>query len=307
MEMAYPIIQDYISKGNARSGKLLTSGKPKFIVAHDIGNGASRAYQNRTYFNREQPSASAQTFVDDETILEIIPLTEKAWHVVYDTPIDNQLFGADANDVAIGVELCWGGSINFKEAYKRYVWYIAYLCRTYALDPRTKIVPHSKLDPTRKTDVDKNAFAKNGVTWTQFINDVCDSMADSYWKSEGGVWYFYKNGAKQKGWVLDNSKWYFLDANGAMKTGWYKDPAKNIWYLLGSNGVMLTGWQKVKEKWYYMESSGAMKTGWVYLDGKWYYLNANGDMATGEITVSGKKYYLQTSGALAITDKNGAF
>src|SRR5690606_15685100 len=126
------------------------------------GNGASTAYNNRTYFNREQPSASAHTFIDDKYILEIIPLLEKAWHVRYNVPQDNYIFGADANDVAIGVELCWGGKINFQEAYNRYVWYHAYLCRTYGLDPRTKIVPHSKLDPGRKTDPDKNAFAKNG-------------------------------------------------------------------------------------------------------------------------------------------------
>lgn len=301
--MSYPITRDYISKGNARGGEPLTSSKPKFIVAHDIGNGASTAYQNRTFFNREQPNASAHTFIDDKTILEIIPLNEKAWHVIYNVPTDNALFGDDANDIAIGVELCWGGSISFQEAYKRYVWYMAYLCCTYGLDPRTKIVPHSLLDPKRKTDVDKNAFAKNGITWAQFINDVCDNMIDSYWHKADGKWYFYRNGVKQTGWVLDCNKWYLLDKNGVMLTGWQQDKGK--WYLLGSDGAMLTGWQKVNNKWYYMDSSGKMLIGWVYLGGKWYYLYANGEMAVGEIEVKGFKYHLRPDGSLLITNKDG--
>lgn len=273
----YPIMQDYICKGNARSGQLLSSGKPKFIVAHDIGNGASSARNNRTYFNREQPSVSAHTFIDDKEILEMIPLNEKAWHVIYGVPTDNQLFGDDANDIAVGVELCWGGKIDFREAYKRYVWYMGYLCRTYGLDPRKHIVPHSRLDPKRKTDVDKNAFAKNGITWTQFINDVCDAMIDSYWSKENSKWYFYKNGVKQSGWVLDHNKWYLLDKDGVMLTGWQKDQSK--WYLLGADGAMFKGWQQVEGKYFFLSSSGAMLTGWQFINGKWYYLNQDGSMA----------------------------
>lgn len=299
----YQITRDYIKKGNARSGQPLVGGKPRFIVAHDIGNGASTAYNNRSYFNNHQPSASAHTFIDDKYNLEIIPLTEKAWHVIYDVPTDNQMFGDDANDIAIGVELCWGGKINFAEAYKRYVWYMAYLCRTYGFDPRNKIVAHSTLDPARKSDPDKNAFAKNGVTWSQFINAVVNAMIDSYWHSVDGKWYFYKNGVMQKGWVLDNNKWYLLGSDGVMLTGWQKD--NNQWYLLGSDGAMLTGWKQVDGKWYFMDSSGAMKTGWLCSGGKWYYLNASGDMAIGEIAVDGKEYFLQSSGALIITNVSG--
>ncbi|WP_235929795.1 hypothetical protein [Chengkuizengella marina] len=47
---------------------------------------------------------------------------EKAWHVQYQKPLDNQLFGDDANDIAAGVELCYSykrGCINNEESYKR--------------------------------------------------------------------------------------------------------------------------------------------------------------------------------------------
>lgn len=165
----YPIVQDYIRLGNARSGQKIEP--VRFIVAHDTGNPGSTARQNRSYFHNSQPSASAHTFIDDKEIVEIVPLSEKAWHVLFEKPKDNELFGGDANNCAIGVELCWGGEINFREAYKRYVWYHAYLCQKFKLDPAQKIVGHKTLDPQRKIDPD-NALNRNGVTFSQFIQDV---------------------------------------------------------------------------------------------------------------------------------------
>lgn len=177
--MAYQITRDYIKFGKARSGKQID--KVKFIVAHDTGNPGSTAYGNRKYFNDHQPAASAHTFIDDKYILEIIPIYEKAWHVQYQKPYDNRLFGDDANDAAIGVELCWGGKINFQEAYKRYVWYHAYLCDTFKLDPRKHIVGHYQLDPERRTDP-INAFKRYGITWTTFINDVVKVFENEFKK-----------------------------------------------------------------------------------------------------------------------------
>jgi len=165
----YQITRDYIKLGNSRSGQPIN--RVKFIVSHDTANPGSTAYNNQSYFNNSQPSASAHTFIDDKYILEIIPLTEKAWHVQYNKPTDNRLFGEDANDAAIGVELCWGGNINFDEAYKRYVWYHAYLCEKFNLDPKRHIVSHKTLDPQRRSDPE-NALSRYGITWTQFIEDV---------------------------------------------------------------------------------------------------------------------------------------
>jgi N-acetylmuramoyl-L-alanine amidase len=169
----YEIIRDFINLGNARSGEKLES--VKFIVSHSTGNPGSTAYANRNYFNSRQPSSSAHTFIDDKYILEIIPLDEKAWHVLYNKPIDNQMFGSDANDAAIGVELCYGGNIDFHEAYKRYVWYHAYLCETFHLNPAQHIVAHHTLDPERRSDP-LDAFRPYGVTWNGFINDVKETL-----------------------------------------------------------------------------------------------------------------------------------
>ncbi|MBP3950706.1 N-acetylmuramoyl-L-alanine amidase [Bacillus sp. YZJH907-2] len=167
--MLYNITRDYISLGNSRSGQRLEN--VEFIVSHDTGNPGSSAYANRNYFENADPFASAHTFIDDDIILEIIPLTEKAWHVRNSVTADNQRFGADANAAAIGVELAWGGSINFEEAYNRYVWYHAYLLDKYNLDADRHIVAHSTLDPTRRTDP-QNALNRYGISWNEFISDV---------------------------------------------------------------------------------------------------------------------------------------
>jgi N-acetylmuramoyl-L-alanine amidase CwlA len=130
----------------------------RFIVAHDTGNAGSTAAGNVNYYenSRDQISASAHLFVDDREIIECIPaLTsapEKAWHVIYDVETDNKMFGDDANDVAIGVELCFGGHVNIQEAYKRYVYVMAFICDKYGLDPMKHITGHYVLDPKRKID-----------------------------------------------------------------------------------------------------------------------------------------------------------
>lgn len=165
----YDITKDYIDFGDSRSGEELKD--VEYIVSHDTGNPGSTAYNNWNYFDRVQPLASAHTFIDDKNILEIIPLDEKAWHVRYNTAKDNTLFGEDANDAAIGVELAYGGNIDFQEAYNRYVWYHAYLVDKYNLNPETDIVAHSTLDPQRRVDP-QNALHQHGISWAEFIQDV---------------------------------------------------------------------------------------------------------------------------------------
>ncbi|MQR95818.1 N-acetylmuramoyl-L-alanine amidase [Fictibacillus phosphorivorans] len=173
--MSYSITYDYIKLGNARPGTKLDG--PFFGVAHDTGNPGTSARSNRNYFNNQQPSASAHVFIDDKEILVIIPLDEKAYHVQYGTRLDNVRFGRESNDAAIGVELCWGGGINFQEAYKRYVWFWGYLCKRYNWRPQEKIASHKQLDPGRRTDPD-NALNRYGITFNQFLKDVENSISN---------------------------------------------------------------------------------------------------------------------------------
>lgn len=168
------ITQKYIPTNTLRrSGQKILG--VHFIVAHDTGNNNSTAQQNVDYYikSANETEASAHAFVDDLGVIECIPLTEKAWHVRRNVPTDNVLFGVDANDYAIGVELCFfSGDVQRSTiAYNNYVSYIKTLCQKYGLDPAKHIVGHYTLDPERRTDP-INAFNHIGKTWVQFLKDL---------------------------------------------------------------------------------------------------------------------------------------
>ncbi len=155
----------------------------RFIVAHDTGNPSSTAAGNVRYYenSRKEQSASAHLFVDDKEILECIPaLTappEKAWHVLYGVPTDNAMFGHDANDAAVGVEYCYGGTIDADEAYRKYIWTMACLCARFDLSPDRHIVGHFLLDPQRKTDP-VTGLARSRRTYEQLLRDVALEFAE---------------------------------------------------------------------------------------------------------------------------------
>lgn len=182
----YQIERRYINKRqNVRPGTRLVTGNPAFFVAHDTGNPGAPADNHFTYFNNmTDRSASAQVFIDDTKILEIIPTgtgadpAEKAWHVLYNVTTDNDRYGYDSNDAALGIELCYGGKINFAEAYKRFVWYLAYCCGKWGKNPSTHIASHKQLDPSRKVDCDQALKAGN-KTLKDLIYDVAVEMETS--------------------------------------------------------------------------------------------------------------------------------
>ncbi|GAS82026.1 N-acetylmuramoyl-L-alanine amidase, CwlA [Paenibacillus amylolyticus] len=181
-KMKYTIKQRYLPNNTKRRSGIKNQGI-SFIVAHDTGNDGSTAAGNVNYYmnSANVQSASAHTFIDDKVIIECVPLTEKAWHVLYNVKTDNDLYGFDSNDRAIGVELCYSnkkGSINNTESYKRYVWYMAYLCNKFKLDPLKCISGHNELDPNRKSDPYKNALKIMGISKTKFLNDVVAEFKD---------------------------------------------------------------------------------------------------------------------------------
>ena len=174
----YQIGSKYLTKPSKRRSGLAISPGVKFLVAHDTGNPGSTANGNVRYYenSKDVMSASAHIFVDDKEIIECIPALvvsapEKAWHVLYNLPTDDQLFGCNANDAAIGFEYCYGGSIDADEAYRKYVWVMAYACHKYSLDPKRSIVGHFFLDPQRKTDP-VTGLASSRRTYEQLLRDV---------------------------------------------------------------------------------------------------------------------------------------
>lgn len=113
------------------------------------------------------------------------------------------------------------------------------------------------------------------------------------WQKIDGKWYFLNpNGAMRTGgWFNQGYVWYYLNGNGSMAEGWIR--LGNTWYYMQPNsGHMRTGWYQVDKKWYYSDGSGAMQTGWLKPGNTWYYLTGNGAMAEGWTFINGSWYYL---------------
>lgn len=169
------VIEQFIPTGTKRRSGIKNAGV-SFIVSHDTGNDGSTAKQNVSYYinSANEMEASAHFFVDDKQIICCIPENEKAWHVRYNITLDNEIYQKDANDWAIGVELCFHSKntlVDNIKAYNNYVDLHVYLCQKYKINPSTGIVGHYKLDPTRRTDP-LNAFKYLGKTWPDFIADI---------------------------------------------------------------------------------------------------------------------------------------
>lgn len=127
-----------------------------------------------------------------------------------------------------------------------------------------------------------------------------------WWKGSSGSWYYFagKPSAEASTWVYDGGQWYWMDATGAMVTGWKQ--IDGAWYYLNSSGAMVTGWMNGGGPWYYLTGSGAMATGWLYDNGSWYYLDAvTGAMATGWFQDGTTWYYSTSSGAMMTGWLNG--
>ncbi|BCZ49039.1 hypothetical protein psyc5s11_51060 [Clostridium gelidum] len=76
------------------------------------------------------------------------------------------------------------------------------------------------------------------------------------------------------------NKWQYNDASGnPLKNVWLYDKNSGKNYYLQADGAMATGWLKNNRKWYYLGSDGVMKTGWILDGSKYYYLYNDGTMA----------------------------
>lgn len=166
-----------------RSGKRIE--KVVFFVDHDTGGGGSTAQNNVTYFNRtaNEMEASAHIFIDDKEAIMCIPCLEnpeKAWHVWYSKTKDNQLYGDDANDIAIGLELCHFPN-DFErnmKAYNNYIEVAAYLAKFHGVDP-SKRSGHFEIDPERKVDPN-TALKRINKTYADMKRDIVNKYNELY-------------------------------------------------------------------------------------------------------------------------------
>ena len=120
----------------------------------------------------------------------------------------------------------------------------------------------------------------------------------SGWVEENGKFcYLDAEGNKTKGWLQIDGKTYYFHSSGYLQTGWQK--ISNIQYYFDPDGVMAQGWYRIGTDWFFFETSGKMKTGWHEEHdetvGKsiWYYLKDNGALAVGWEKIQGQWYYFE--------------
>lgn len=66
-----------------------------------------------------------------------------------------------------------------------------------------------------------------------------ETFSGEGFRQENGSWYYYQNGQRAVGWVLDQGLWYYMNPDtGVMETGFVTIDGKT--YYLQENGSMLT-------------------------------------------------------------------
>ena len=151
------------------------------------------------------------------------------------------------------------------------------------------------------------------------MNDVVEVKNGLY--KENGKVYFYENDVAITGIVNDNGTFYYVNADGNVKTGWVND--QNHWYFVNNDATCKQGWYKYYGKWYYLDANdetypssavtnqakeingikyhfdenGAIKTGWINDDDHWYFYDGNASLVSGWYKYYGKWYYLDANDA----------
>lgn len=161
----YEIRQRFIK--NNRSYKKF---KPIGTTVHDTDNEGATDENHFDYFNYAYRGASAHAFIDWDSITQLIPWDEQAWHA-----------GTTANSRYIGIELCRPKShdpAKFEEIWKRGAWLFAWvhvnILKNTRLDSNNFI---SHADATMRwkqtNHMDPVAyFREYGKTVDDFRNDV---------------------------------------------------------------------------------------------------------------------------------------
>ncbi|MDF2612533.1 MAG: putative phage related amidase [Clostridia bacterium] len=132
--------------------------KPSYIVIHDTGNSTAKANAEAhyKYFNGGNRNASAHYFVDDSTIMQIVKVTDGAWHCG-----DGGGKYGITNRNSIGIEMCINSDGNYSKTVQNTIELIAHLMKSYGI-PVERVVRH--YDASRKNCPQ----TMNGGTWSKW-------------------------------------------------------------------------------------------------------------------------------------------
>ena len=174
---------------------------------------------------------------------------------------------------------------------------IQYGIVAYAMNQKEWKTDNAKVNLTATSSVTTQSSSK----WTTFYDFEAKytSTTPKGWRLENSIWYYLNaDGSYATGWqTIDGSRYYFEDS-GAMATGWTEIGGKR--HLLTNSGRSAAkGWLRLGGIWYYVVNDGEVATEWRKVDNFWYLFTDKGEMLTGWQETSGKLYYLTESGRLA--------
>lgn len=160
--MIYTFRQRLLPIGKNRPGTPLN---PEGIIIHETATPGATDEREADYFHSDNRNASAHYFVDYDSITQLIPENEQAWHA-----------GPTANKKFLSIEMChFNEADKFIETWKRSVWLAYEICQRYKFIPGTHIQSHDwiskKWGETDHTDP-IDYFEKHGKQFYDFIKDV---------------------------------------------------------------------------------------------------------------------------------------
>lgn len=145
----------------------LTNKRNMWIVIHYVG-GVSTAKNNASYFYSVNRQASANYFVDEKEIWQVVEDKDAAWHVGGAI----KYYNSCRNNNSIGIELCCKkddkGNWYFEDAtIQNAIELTKMLMRKYNI-PLIRVCRH--YDVTRK--ICPEPFVRDDAKWQQFIKRV---------------------------------------------------------------------------------------------------------------------------------------
>lgn len=156
-----PITKKHISM-NYSVGRVIV---PKYVVIHETGNTSNGA--NATaHFNYWNTNSSAQAsthfVVDDHTIMQMLELNERAWHVG-----DNKGYSTITNDNTIGIEICINADGNYMTARSNAIELTAYLLKKFGFG-----IDRLKRHKDASGKQCPEHMVNDPALWTNFVNQV---------------------------------------------------------------------------------------------------------------------------------------
>ena len=176
MSFAEQIIKKKSNSNNYKKGRTMPI---KYIVIHYTANKGDTAKNNATYFANNIVKASANYFIDEDTIYESVPPTDTAYHCGggLQSNRGHAWFGLCKNSNSIGIEMCMldkYGNVRYG-VINHCIKFTRYLMDLYHV-PIANVIRH--FDVTGK--MCPAPFVEHEGEWKKFKDELeCFSSEDT--------------------------------------------------------------------------------------------------------------------------------